>query len=233
MSASQQLLRLERPGSSDFDSFWPGPNARIATTLRHFAVDDEEGLQLLIGPRASGKSHLAQASCRRRWEAGRQAAYLPLREAPLDAAMLDSFAASGLIVVDAVEALRAEDELLLLRLVDRVRAAGGKLLVCSRVWPDQLELQTPDLRSRLQWGAMLELKLPDEAGLSAMLAHRAQRLGVHWSPRLGDFLLRRLPRDPRALAGVLDAAYDRAVADGRQLTVPLLREILDPLATHE
>ncbi len=233
MSVSQQHLRLERPGSSDFEGFWPGPNARVVQTLSHFALDDEDGLQLLIGPRGSGKSHLAQACCRRRWEAGRQAAYLPVREAPLDVTMLESVAASGLVVVDAVEALRAEDELPLLRLIDRVRAANGKLLVCSRVWPDQLDLQTADLRSRLQWGAMFELKLPDEAGLAAMLAHRAQRLGVHWSPRLGDFLLRRLPRDPKALAVALDAAYDRAVEEGRQLTVPLLRQILDPLATHE
>ncbi len=233
MSASQQILRLDRPGSSDFDAYWPGPNARVIQTLRNFSVDDDEGLQVLIGPRASGKSHLAQACCRRRWEAGRQAAYLPVREAPLDPAMLEGYAASGLIVVDAVEALRAEDELHLLRLIDRVGAAGGKLLLCSRVWPDQLELKTPDLRSRLQWGAMLELKLPDEAGLAAMLAHRAQRLGVHWSNRLGDFLLRRLPRDPRALAAALDAAYDLAVVQGRQLTVPLLREVLDPLATHK
>ena len=188
---------------------------------------------MLLGPSGTGKSHLAQACCRLRWEQGRQAAYLPVADAPLDEALLQGFAAAGLIVVDDVQSLRGEDELPLLRLIDRSRAANGKLLLCSQRWPDQLQLQTADLRSRLQWGAMLELKTLDEAGLSAMLQHRAQVMGVQWSPRLAEFLLRRVARDPAALVAVLEQALQRAIETGRQITVPLLREILDTLTAHK
>ena len=233
MSLNQQHLRLERPGNSDFDSYWAGPNLSLVQALADFALNDEDGLHVLLGPAGSGKSHLAQACCRSRWNQGRQAAYLPLNEAPIQQDVLDGYSASGLIVVDDLPALRPADEMILLRLIDRSREAAGKLLICSRIWPDQLDLSKADLRSRLQWGAMLEIKPLDEAGLASMLQHRAQALGVHWSPRLAEFLLRRLPRDPAALVAALDQAYQRAVADGRQITVPLLRDVLDTLATHK
>lgn len=233
MSVSQQQLRLDAAAGSGFNAYWAGPNSALVQALQGFALDDDDGPQLLLGAAGSGKSHLAQACCRLRWDQGRQAAYLPVAEAPLDEALLQGFSAAGLIVVDDLQALRHEDEMALLRLVDRSRAASGKLLLCSRSWPEQLDLQTPDLRSRLQWGAMLELKRLDEAQLAAMLEHRAHHMGVHWSPRLAEFLLRRLPRDPAALVGVLEQAYQYAVRSGRQITVPLLREILDTLTAHE
>ncbi|MGJ8668319.1 MAG: HdaA/DnaA family protein [Oceanococcus sp.] len=233
MSVSQQHLRLERPGNSDFASFWAGPNLALVDAVKAFTLNDDDGPQLLLGPAGSGKSHLAQACCRLRWDQSRQAAYLPVADAPLQEDLLQGFTSAGLIVVDDLQALRPADELPLLRLVDRSRAANGKLLLCGRVWPDQLVLQTPDLRSRLQWGAMLELKALDEGGLASMLQHRAKLLGVHWSPRLAEFLLRRVPRDPAALVGVLEQAYQRAVETGRQITVPLLRDILDTLTAHE
>lgn len=233
MTVSQQHLRLERPGNSDFASYWAGPNSALVRTLQGFVLDDDDGLQVLLGMPGTGKSHLAQACCRLRWDEARQAAYLPVADAPLDEDLLQGFSPAGLIVVDDLQALRTDDELPLLRLIDRSRAANGKLLLCSRSWPDQLDVQTPDLRSRLQWGAMLELKALDEAALAQMLEHRARQLGVHWSPRLGEFLLRRLPRDPAALVAVLEQAYQRAIDTGRQITVPLLREILDALTAHE
>ena len=233
MSVSQQHLRLERPGNSNFASFWAGPNHALVEALRVFSLNDDDGPQLLLGRAGAGKSHLAQACCRLRWDESRQAAYLSLTDSPLDENVLQGFSPAGLIVVDDLQLLRQQDELPLLRLVDRSRAANGKLLLCSQVWPDQLDVHTPDLLSRLQWGAMLELKPLDEADLAAMLQHRAQSLGIHWSPRLAEFLLRRVARDPAALVGVLEQAFQLAVDSGRQMTVPLLREVLDTLAAHK
>lgn len=231
--AAQQRLRLDLPSSASFDSFWPGPNQAAVQTLRDFALNADDGQLLLRGPVASGKSHLAQAACRARWDAGRQAAYLQLSQAPLDPAMLEGLSASGLIVVDELDHLRERDELPLLRLIDRVRAAGGKLLLCTRQSVETLPVQTPDLRSRLQWGASLPLKALDETALAQMLGHQARLLGVRLDARVIDYLLRRVARDPGALIRTLQNAVEHAVASGRQLTVPLLREVLDPLAAHE
>ncbi len=223
---AQQHLRLERPSAASFESFWSGPNGAAVAALRSFALNDEDGQYLLLGSSASGKSHLAQACCRLRWEAGRQAAYLHLAQAPLNETSLAGFSSSGLLVIDGLCGLRDTDEMQLLRLIDSSRAAAGKLILCSRRWPDQLSLQTADLRSRLQWGAMLELKLMQEQDLRQMLEHRARLLGVKLSPRVAEFLLRRVARDPGALLQALEQAYARAVGSGRQLTVPLVREVL-------
>ncbi len=230
---SQQHLSLNAPAAARFESFWPGPNARAAAALQDFCLNDEDGQHLLIGPAGSGKSHLAQACCRARWEAGRQAAYFDLADTPLNADSLAGVSASGLLVVDGLQQLPSADEIHLLRLIDRSRAAAGKLLLCSRQWPDQLQIQTADLRSRLQWGAMLELKLMGEPDLAGMLQQRARLLGARLEPRQSEFLLRRLPRDPGALIATLEIAFERAVDSGRQLTVPLLREVLEDPAGRD
>lgn len=209
-----------------FNSFWPGANHSLASLLQDFALNDESGTQLLIGPHASGKSHLAQAACRARWDAGRSAAYLPIAQAALNEDSLAGIAAGGLIVVDDLPALRVEDELPLLRLIDRSRAANGKLLMTSAQWPQNLAVQTPDLRSRMQWGAILELKPLNETELQGLLQHRAALLGVAWSERLSDYLLRRLPRAADALVAAQDEAYRAAIAQGRKITVPFLRELI-------
>ncbi|MDX1606423.1 MAG: hypothetical protein R3202_09535 [Candidatus Competibacterales bacterium] len=227
---SQQHLSLQAPSSARFESFWPGPNAAALQAVQDFALNDEDGQYLLLGPHSSGKSHLAQACCRARWEAGRQATYFDLADAPLRPEALDGFSPGGLLVIDGLQAMRPEDEMTVLRLIDRSRAAAGKLLLCASDWPDQLAIETPDLRSRLQWGAMLELRLMDEQDLAAMLQHRAKLLGARLEPRVAEFLLRRLPRRPGALIDALEQGFQRAVDTGRQLTVPLLREILEQAA---
>ncbi len=224
---SQQHLRLLTSNTSArFESFWPGPNVSVVAALRAFSLNDEDGQHLLIGPAASGKSHLAQACCRARWDRDRQASYLDLAEVGLDGSVPVEMAVSGLLVIDGLQTLQPGDELKLLRLIDRVRLEESKLLLCSRMWPEQLEIRTPDLRSRLQWGAILELRSMAEPALREMLGHRARLLGVHLSPRVQDYLLRRIPRDPGALVRTLEQAVDKAVGAGRQITVPLLREVL-------
>lgn len=223
---SQQLLRLPVPRAASFETFWAGPNAAVTRALQAFCLQEGDDQYLLIGPQASGKSHLAQACCRARWDAGSQATYLDLTQASLDELALIGSDPSALIVVDGLERLQPDQELVLLRLVDQVRAAGGKLLLCSRTWPDQMAIRTPDLCSRLQWGGMLELRRLTETELRDLLEHRARLLGVKLPLRVQDYLLKRIARDPGTLVEVLEQALELAVRSGRQMTVPLLRELL-------
>ena len=225
-AGGQRALRLDQPRSTRFDGFWPGPNRSALTALQQFCAGDDDGQYLLLGPPASGKSHLLQAACRAQWEQQRPAIYLNPQLQPLGAAPGLESGADSLVAVDQLDGLSAEDEMVLLRLVDRCRAAGGRLLLAARQRPEHLAWVLPDLQSRLAWGVILELQPMDEVALGQMLAHRARLLGITLPAPVVAYLLRRLPRDPGTLIRTLDAAYEQAVAESRQLTVPLLRELI-------
>lgn len=228
MSSPQASLRLEQPRAAQFDNFWPGGNGAALQALREFCTGADDGQYLLIGPAASGKSHLLQAACRSRWAAQRDALYLQPARQSLAAVERPAQLGQVLLAIDALEQLPAGDDLALLRLIDSVRAAGGQLLLASRQWPERLVAQCPDLRSRLSWGVVLELKPLDEAALAQWLAQQARDRGIRLPTAVIDYLLRRLPRDPGSLMSALDQAYAEAVVQRRQITVPLLRELLQP-----
>ena len=132
----------------------------------------------------------------------------------------------GLLCVDDVPDLPPTAALELARAIDAAREGRWRLLLASATPVDALDLPFEDLRSRLQWGTRLNLKPLDEAALRRLLAQRARELGVRWTERSSEYLLRRLPREPGVLLHCLELAYRAAVSQRRQLAPPLLAQVL-------
>ena len=184
----------------------------------------------LHGPAGTGKSHLLLGACAALGQQHRRAHYLPLRtlRAHLPQ-VVDQVESAPLIAVDEIEALAGHTaaELALFALYDRVRAAGGALLLAGRAAPGALGLVRPELQSRLAWGEVLRLEALDDAGVRAVLIQRAAALGLELPDAVADYLL---TRAPRALADQLTvlARLDRAaLAAQRRLTVPFVRGVLN------
>ncbi len=60
----------------------------------------------------------------------------------------------------------------------------------------------------------------------AILLHRAAHAGIPLEPAAVDYLLRHNARDLRTLMQLLQRLDREALARGRRITVPLLRELL-------
>ena len=84
----------------------------------------------------------------------------------------------------------------------------------------------PDLGSRLARAEALYLEQPDDAARKSILLHRAARAGIPLEPAAADYLLRHAHRDLRSLLAQLAELDREALARGRRITVPLLREVL-------
>jgi DnaA family protein len=114
----------------------------------------------------------------------------------------------------------------LFSLYNRLRDAGACLVIAARVPPEQLGIELADLRSRLSWGLIFELKgLSDEQRLVA-LQHRARARGLELPQEVGQFLLRRYPRDMSTLFGLLEV-LDRASLEAKhKLTLPFVKSVL-------
>jgi len=228
------MQQLGLPGltladASRFDSFWPGPNATALEAVARLAGDGGEPVVFLHGPVNSGKTHLLKAAWRGVHERGLAAAYLPLDEAlMLDPALIDGWGELRLVAIDAVERIARYGawERALFRLAEEVRENGGTLLAAGRRPPDALGLGLPDLASRLAWGPIYSLVPLDDADLCELAAHLARARGLELPDAVARFLVRRISRDPGALADSMVRLDEAALAAQRRLTVPFVREVL-------
>lgn len=230
MSNPQLPLGLVLRDSARFDSFFAGQNREAVTGLRASASGEGESLIYIAGPAGTGKTHLLQAACQQAALCGRSSAYLPLQELQeLQPAIFAGMERQDLVCLDDVPALAGLDawERGLFDLFNRVRDAGGTLLVAGEQRPDQSGLILPDLVSRLGWGVTYVLKMLDEPGVLAALACRARGRGLELPEETAQFLLRRFPRDLPTLFSLLDTLDTASLVEQRRLTVPFVKSVLE------
>ena len=231
MTSNPQLpLGLALRDSARFDSFFAGQNVEAVASLRASASGEGESFVYIAGPAGTGKTHLLQAACQQATRCGRSSAYLPLRELPdFQPAVFTGLEQLDLVCLDDVQALAGLDswERGLFDLFNRLRDAGGTLLVAGEQRPDQAGLVLPDLVSRLGWGLTYVLGSLDEQGVLAALACRARGRGLELPEETAQFLLRRFPRDLPTLFSLLDTLDTASLVEQRRLTVPFVKSVLE------
>lgn len=227
-SGLQLPLALRYPPDQRFETFVGAPEGAIEQ-LRALARTPASDWLYLDGPTGAGKSHLALAVCAAAEEAGRRAAYIPLRTAAGRVAeALEALEGNDLIALDGLEAIAGDrdDEIALFDFHNRARPAGVAVLYAAAAAPGDLPLTLPDLRSRLAQCARVALSPLDDEGRKEMLRRRAQRRGLAFDEAAIDWLLKRTDRDPASLTGLLDVLDRASLAAQRRVTVPFLRQVL-------
>ena len=134
----------------------------------------------------------------------------------------------AVVCLDDADRLAGRDawELALFGLFNRLADAGGRLVVSAAASPAATRFGLADLASRLAWGAVFRLEPLDDEGRGAALRLRAAHRGLELPEETARYLLRRLPRDMRALCGWLDRLDTASLAAQKRLTVPFVREVL-------
>ncbi|MBU1192167.1 MAG: DnaA regulatory inactivator Hda [Gammaproteobacteria bacterium] len=230
MIPTQLPLGLRLPAASRFDNFVAGPNRETVTAIEQLTLDRTASVLFITGAAGSGKTHLLQAACRAVETGGEAAVYLPLTTfSTMNPGILEGLEHYALIALDDVQAIagQVDWEEALFHLYNRLREAQGRLLAAAAAPPDQLNIELPDLRSRLGWGAVYALQLPDDAMRLQILALRAQACGLELPDETARYLLRRCPRDLPALIALLERLDHAALAAQRRLTVPFVKAVLE------
>ena len=169
------------------------------------------------GPAGCGKSHLAGV-----WQARTQAVVLDPEDGPGDPPDGVTYC-----VIDGADTWR--DDAALFHLYNRIAERRGHLLVTARrppaLWRDRL----PDLMSRLRAAPSAAIAAPDDALVAAVLvklfADRQLRVGAE----IVSYLMSRMERSVDAARRLVAAADEAALAARRNITVPLIREVLSRL----
>lgn len=185
---------------------------------------------VIHGPEGAGKSHLAAI-----WQARARPLVLPpatLAGTPARALLGEAKAVLLEDLDRALDAGAADGRLLdegLFSLWTAMVERGGHLLLTARLPPSRWTLQLADLRSRLRGANAVAVAAPDEALLGALLVKLLADRQLRVAPDVVRFLL---PRSERSFAAIyrLAEALDRAaLAEHREITVPLARAVLERL----
>ena len=194
----QFVLDLAPPAEPEFGNFVAGPNAEALAAVKALAAG-REAILYLWGEPGSGKSHLLQAAAR---------------------------ANPSLVTVDGVEGLDPAAQQRLFIAINAARQGEPPVLATGSQPPAQLALRE-DLRTRLAWGLVYQLKPLSDAEKALHLRAEAARRGLRLPDEVVGYLLTRLPRDLPSLKSVLDALDRYSLAAKRPVTVPLVREALE------
>lgn len=177
-----------------------------------------DGITLLLGPAASGKSHLARIFIDRSHAES---------VSPETIGAISSASGRGAVVVEDVDRL-GYDEHALFHLLNQAMRGERSVLLTARedivLWP----LRTDDVRSRARRAAVFRLEVSDDIELSQMFVKLFGDRQVTVDPRIIAFLVARMERSPEeavALAALIDRmALERGTAITRAIASEALRQ---------
>lgn len=221
MTVRQLVLSLgHRPAHGAAD-FIVGAANREAMAWIDRWPDWPAGGLVIVGPPASGKSHLVAV-----WQI-RSRATVVAASALRDAPDLVALAQGGAVAVE--DADRSLDERALLHLYNLMRERRGHLLLTAQSAPARWQLALPDLRSRMATLPVGVLAPPDDDMLATLVVKLFADRQVRVEPDLVAYLVARIDRSFAAVAEAVAALDAAALAQGRAVTIPLVKSVLGTL----
>ncbi|MGZ8172695.1 MULTISPECIES: DnaA regulatory inactivator Hda [Methylobacter] len=228
--AEQLPLHFEFRANQTFDDFFPGANHEIITHLQQCIAGLGEQQIFLWGKSGQGKTHLLQACCHRAQNQNLSSFYFDLSQAELpDPSLLNGLDEYDVVCFDNIERIagNAAWELAFFNFFNQHRDRGHKLIVSASSAPNDIAIQLPDLKTRLNWGLSLKIQPLTDSDRIAALIFKADQMGFEIAPQAGRFLLRHYDRDLASLWALLEKLDRASLAAKRKLTLPFLKQILN------
>mgnify|MGYP003362425100 FL=1 len=221
---NQLIFDFAERGYPGFDKFLGTENAELVYVLQH----KHDPFIYVWGEEGAGKSHLLRAWVAQALDAGKKAIYIDAAATPLTEAAFEA----EYLAIDQIEKLGNEEQALLFAVFNRFRNSGkGFLLLSSEHTPQQLVIRE-DLRTRMAYCLVYEVKpLTDQEKIDALVSMAAARQ-VTIDPEIFEYLLNHWRRDMDSLMQMLDTLDNYAVTMGKRITLPLLRQLLKQQETQ-
>jgi DnaA family protein len=195
----QLPLPISPAAEPSLDNYVAGANAEALERVRALAAGRlKEAIVYLWGEPGSGRTHLLRAA---------------------------ASANAAIVIADEVDKLEDAAQQALFIAINAARDGGPPVLAAGNAPPAQLKLRE-DLRTRLGWGLVYQLKPLTDAEKALHLRSEAARRGLRLTDEVLWYLLNHLPRDLGSLYGILDRLDRHSLAKQRAITLPFVREAL-------
>jgi len=216
----QLVFELPHRAAMGLEDFLVSDSNAAAVALVDRWPDWPIGAAVLVGPKGSGKTHLANV-----WRL-RSDAVLANASA-LSRERVPDFAAAGALVVEDIPTLT--DEAALFHLLNLVREQRLQILLTTDTAPGDLRIDLPDLRSRLKALPLASIEPPDDALLRAVLVKLFADRQLSVEPHIIDYVLVRMERSMSAAERFVSEADRRALVLQRRVTRAIAAAALDTL----
>ncbi|MDI9332312.1 MAG: DnaA regulatory inactivator Hda [Alphaproteobacteria bacterium] len=223
----QMALDIGLAASPSLNSFFPGPNREAFEHLRLWVSHAARSPvpTYLWGESGSGKTHLLRAVAHWLAQSGQSVGWLDAGVAepgPFDPAW-------EVVVMDDVDEFSAVQQHAAFNwFVHAMAPTQGRqrwVLAAGAVPTSHLPLRE-DLRTRLGWGHVFQLKVMDDSQRRAVLRQQAEARGIFLKDEVMDYILNRFSRDLGSLMGLLDQLDQYALREQRAITIPLIKSML-------
>ena len=175
----------------------------------------------VYGPEGCGKTHLTHVWARR-------SGAIVLRGKDIAGRVAQEIVGdAGSCAVDDAEGVVNEETLL--HLYNHLAEIGGTLLVASRRPSAQWSLALADLASRLVAAPAIGISPPDDELLGALLVKHFHDRQLKVADDVLVYLLPRMERSFAAAEAVVETLDQLGLIEGRAVTVPLARMVLEQL----
>ncbi|MBI1272621.1 MAG: DNA replication protein [Alphaproteobacteria bacterium] len=218
--ARQIPLPLPHRAAMGREDFMVTPSNRDAVAWLDRWQEWPQRTLILHGPHGSGKTHLVHV-----WQALAQAKMLT----PAQLVREDLAAAPRAVAIDGADGVAGDRtaEEALLHLYNIMQERGGALLLTATAPPKQWNAELADLRSRLLACTAVALASPDDQLVAGMMMKQFSDRQLPIGQDVLDYLLPRVERHPAAIARIVAALDEAAMAAGRAVTIPLARKVLE------
>jgi chromosomal replication initiation ATPase DnaA len=175
-------------------------------------------VQLLIGPPASGKTHLVRV-----WQVRSGAQLLDAKR--LDTSFIDEVGDAKPFVFENLDC-GDYDERAIFHFLNLAREKLLFVLLTARSAPNRWDISLPDLSSRLSAVPIVEIGAPDEALLRMVMLKQFADRQLNIEPKVLEFLTLHVDRSLQAAAAAVAAVDRLALATGRKINRQLIVEAL-------
>jgi len=200
------------------DNFLEGPANAAALGMVDAWPEWPSRTMVLTGPEGSGKSHLAAI-----W--AEQAGARSTSAHTLTPANVPGALATGALVVEDLRE-RDFDERALFHLLNLAREDGAYVLITARVAPSALDIELPDLRSRLRAVPLVSLLPPDETLFRALIVKFCADRQLAVDETVVSYLATRIERSYAAVRHAVELLDREGLRLGRPVTRALAAELL-------
>lgn len=201
-----------------FEKFLGHANAELLQILQ----SRREQFVFVWGEQGSGKSHLLQAWVAEAQQHHQHAEYIDAKHEGIGEWLFEQ----DCVAVDQIEFLNETEQQQLFALFNYFQNRGhGSLLISATLPPPQLIIRE-DLRTRMAYCLVYEIKpLSDDEKVDALMSMaRARQIPV--DEEVFRYLLSHWRRDLDSLLLMLNTLNDYSLAQGRRITLPLLRNLM-------
>jgi DnaA family protein len=133
-----------------------------------------------------------------------------------------------LVCIDDVDEVLPDSqwEIALFNFINACRQSGTLILFSTSAPVSELQVHLADLKSRLSWGAVFEVKQLGDEDKMTWLKTYALNQGLVLQDDVAQYLMSRQQRDMHALVSLIQSLDYASMSEKRKLTLPFVKSVI-------